>query len=329
MNTGRRFSIGFMAMAFALAGGCGEDETTGPATNGEPPEPPAVSAPASPTDVSVTVQSNRAWIRWTPGVGARTHEVVLSNMDGVEPDRINEIGKTTKRDATFDHLTWGASYRVVVVAINEVGRAETAPTIFEIPIPHAPVLTWFSATRDPTCLTVEWSAYGPEAGVQGIRVELTGTSESASFEEVVDPLNDSPLTMSLSPEAVFCGSDYPIIDRMTYTARVVAEFDGLELASDTREFTVDFDPDYSLTGVWRVLLYGSGTFSGRLDLVDLDGDISGSWTGGGDVTGTRIAGDLHLLLERDDFLVGYFEGPNRVHAGLWLPPGFAVSLERD
>jgi len=314
-----------MALAFMLAGGCGEDEITSPTGSGEPP---AASAPTSPTDVSVTVQFNRAWIRWTPGVGGRTHEVVLSSVDGIEPDRISDIGKATKRDATFDHLTWGTSYRVVVVAINELGRAEAAPTSFEIPMPHAPVLTWFSATRDPTCLTVEWSAYGPEAGVESIRVELTGATESASFEEVVDPLNDSFLTMSLSPEAVFCSSDHPIFDRTTYTARVVAEFDGLELASDTREFTVDFDPEYSLTGVWRVGRYG-GTYWGTLDLVDLDGDISGSWTGGGDVTGTRIGGDLHLLLEENDFLVGWFEGPDRAHAGVWLPPGWAATLERD
>lgn len=325
MRTWWRSGIGLVAVvSLALAGGCGEEEVTSPTTRDGPYEPPAVSAPASPSEVGVTVQENSVWVRWTPGDRTLTQEVVLSRVDGLEPDRINEIKSATQYNAVFAQLTWGASYRVVVAAVNEAGRSESAPASFEISIPEAPVLKWFSATQDPTCLAVEWTASGP---AKGYRIELTGASEDASFEEAVSP----------STETVFCASSYPIFDGMTYTARVIATFEGLELASETREFTVDFDPEYSLTGVWRG---GSWVFEQywdlTLDLVDAEGDISGSWTdwrSSGRVTGTRIGGGLELTFdgrgEYDGRLSGDLAGPGRIQGMVWPGLVYPVRLERD
>lgn len=331
MRTRRRFWIGLIGVAaLTLAGGCGEDEIAGPTTNGdppEPPEPPAVSAPASPTDVSVTVQLNSAWVRWMPGEGASVQDVLLTSADGLEPDRIKELTYVTTgtNHVSFADLTWGASYSVVVAAVNEGGRAESAPAGFEIPIPEAPVLTWFSATHDPTCLIVEWTASGP---AEGYRVVLTGATEDASFEKAVRPFID----------AEFCAADYPIVDGMTYTAQVVAEYDGLEVASSTRQFTVDFDPEYSLTGVWHRAFCFVNCVYWTFDLADVDGDISGSWTfldasgleSSGRVTGTRIGGDFELALDEWDLdypWFGSFEGPDRIWT--WLGDGIGGQFQRD
>lgn len=330
MRTRRKFRIGLIgAAALTLGGGCGEGEITSPTTSGEPPdppEPPPALAPAAPTDISVTVHDNSVWVRWTPGDKAWTQDVVLSSADGLEPDRIKELTYVNNgtNHASFADLTWGASYSIVVAAVNEAGRAQSAPTNFEIPIPEAPVLKWFSATRDPTCLSVEWTA---SEQAKGYRVEVTGATESTSFEEGVYPLTD----------AAFCATSYPIVDGMTYTAQVFAIFDGLELESATREFTVDFDPEYSLTGVWRG---GSWVFEQywplTVHLVDVDGDISGTWTdwrSSGSVTGTRIGGDLEFTFdgrgEYDGHLSGDLTGPDRIEGMIWPGLVYTVRLERD
>lgn len=329
MRIRRKFRIGLIGVAaLTLAGGCSEDQATNPRVYGdpfEPPEPPHTSAPASPTDVSVTVQANGVWVSWTPGARTSTQTVVLSNVDGLEPDRIKELARRSAHQVPFTDLQWGASYRVVVTAVNEVGRAESDPASFETPIPDAPVLTWFSASRDPTCLSVEWTASEPATGY---RVEVTGAAEAASFEETVPPLTD----------ALFCATSYPIVDGMTYAARVVAVFDGLELESNARQFTVDFDPEYSLTGVW----HGAHCFVDlscteySLDLVDVEGDISGWWTWSSDspvaVTGSRFGGEFELAFDRPwyvDHLSGYLAGPDRIE-GIYVPMQMRLlSLERD
>jgi hypothetical protein len=199
----------------------------------------------------------------------------------------------------------------VVAAVNEAGRAESSPTGFEITIPEAPVLTWLSAARDPTCLTVEWTSAGIPVRVAAVqKVILTGTTENASFDASVGRTDT---------EAEFCAADYPIVDEMTYTAQVVTEFDGPDLASNTREFTVDFDPEYSLTGVWHGAYVGFGQVALTLTLVDTDGDISGFVTWNSfetwEVTGTRLGGDVELIFDSPDYdhgLSGYFEGPDRI-----------------
>lgn len=328
MQTWRRYWIGLIAVtALTLAGGCGEGEIIGPTTHGEPPDPPVVSAPASPTDVSVAVQVNSAWVRWAPGDRARTQEVVLSSVDGKEPRRVKELKYVTTgtNHVSFADLTWGTSYRVVVAALNEAGRAESAPTEFTIAIPEPPVLTWFSAMRDPTCLSVEWAATGP---AKGHRVVVTGATEDAAFEQAVHPLMD----------VVFCASSYPIIDGMTYNARVVAEYDGLELESKTREFRVDFDPEYSLTGVWRGGFWGFDQYHEyTLELVDSDGDISGSWTWSSyapaEAIGGRVGADFELTFDNgwdhDNHLSGYFAGPDRIEGMVWPGLVVGVRLQRD
>jgi hypothetical protein len=329
MRTLRRFWIGLIGVAaVTLAGGCSEDQVTSPTTNGDPPEspePPHVLAPAPPTGVSATVlHANGVWVSWTPGARTSSQIVVLSNVDGLEPDRIKELAFKASYQVTFAGLQWGASYRVVVTAVNEAGRAESDPVSFEIPIPDPPVLTWFSATRDPTCLTVEWTASEPATGH---RVEVTGATEASSFEETVHPRTD----------AVFCAIRYPIVDGMTYAAQVFAILDGLELESDIREFTVDFDPEYSLNGVWRG---GSWVFGQywplTVDLVDVDGDISGTWTdwrASGRATGTRVGTDLELTLdgrgEYDGHLSGDLDGPDRIEGMIWPGLVYTVRLERD
>ena len=335
MHPWRRLWSGLLPVAaLTVAGGCGGDDISSPLTNGgppDPPDPPSVSVPTSPTDVLIRVQANSALVSWTPGDGASTQDVVLSSADGREPDRIEELTYVTTgtNHASFEHLTWGASYRLVVAALNEAGRTESAPTGFEVPLPEAPVLNWFSASRDPTCLVVEWTA---AAWVKRYRVILSAESEAASFEK--------PVSWTRT-EVEVCAAQYPIVDGMIYEARVVGEFDGLELESNSREFTVDFGPEYSVSGVWRG---GSTVFDQywplTLDLVEVEGEISGSWTdwlSTGRVEGRRLGLELELIFdgreymgrEYDSHLSGYMAGPDRIEGTVWPGLVYRVLLERE
>jgi hypothetical protein len=254
--------------------------------------------------------------------------VVVTRSDGLEPDRVTIFVDGIQTSALFSDLTWGATYEAVVAGINSVGRAESTPVAFQVPPPDPPILTRFSAVAgDPTCLRVEWTAEGVGAGsIENFRLAVTGDAEGDSFEEYL------PAT---AREVVLCSDMYPIVDGMTYTTRVFALIEGDEYASNSLEFTVEFDPDYTAGGVWKGNWLNTFGIPSEiaLDLVDTEGVISGSFAmsnqsgpvGSGPVTGTRTFGELDLNLDTDTWsarLTGLFAGPETIEAMLDL--GLAI-----
>jgi hypothetical protein len=287
-------------------------------------EPP----PSAPVGVSAHVLGNEVTVTWTPGSWSAHQEVTLSRPDGLEPDRVASFANEFQSSASFSDLAWGASYEVVVAAINGVGRAEGASLAFQVPLPDPPLLTRFSALAgDPTCLYAEWTAEGLGAGsIENFRLAVTGDTQGDSFEEIFP---------GAEREAVLCADVYPVADGMTYTAQLFASIEGQEHASNSLEFTVDFGADYTAEGRWTgewLNAFGMPS-SITLDLFEDEGVVSGSFgmwnqsglVGTGPVTGTRTLAELDLILDSGGWtaeLTGLFAGTDMIEAKLDL--GLAI-----
>ena len=132
-------------------------------------------------------------------------------------------------------------------------------------------------------------------------------------------------------EATLCADSHPIVDGESYTAQVFSLIGDDEYASNELTFTVDFDPAYSVTGTWQGLM--------TLELVDDDGEISGTWTDllfSGQLTGTRIYGAVEIHLDQPENDNQYnnrlsleFTDPHRLEGYLWPGLVFRVVLERE
>ena len=284
--------------------------------------------PAPPADIMATAEANQLLVEWTPGERATSQEVVVARPDGLEPDRVQSFADNVQASATFEDLAWGATYQVVVAAVNDAGRADSDPIAIQILTPQPPLLTRFSsAAGDPTCLVVAWEIETRTADeVENYRVSIVGDTEGDSFEELLP---------AAANDAELCAAVYPITDGMTYTARVFAVLGGAEFASGPLVFTVDFDPVSDATGVWHGEYVNSFGIPAEitLELLDVNGDISGTWAmaqaGGfadsGSLSGTLTGGHLELVLEWDEWdppLSGDFVGPDLIEASLNL--GLAV-----
>ncbi len=251
--------------------------------------------PDAPVAVAVAVNRINAVITWTPGAWATRQEVALSRTDATEPDRVQEFEDRRLASFIFTWLSWDADYEVVVTAINDEGRTESAPVAFRTPAPDPPALTRFSArAADPTCLVVDWTL---AAAADNYRVAIRGDTEADSFEEVFGG------TVS---EAEFCAAAYPLADGMTYVAQVFAVLAGKQYGSNELAYALDLDPVFPAGDVWTGEYESpNGMHPITLVLNDADGAISGSWEsfdlGNGTVSGTRTWGYLELTLHNDSW----------------------------
>jgi hypothetical protein len=294
--------------------------------------------PGAPLDVRVEVNVTKVRIRWTPGTWAAGHEIVVARTDAPEAERVQRIEDSRTVVIDFTALSWDASYTVVVSAVNTEGRAESAPIAFHTMAPNPPSLTRFSAAAaNPTCLVLKWSP----APAESYRVSITGDAEADSFERTFPfPRQD----------ALFCATDYPIVDGMMYTAQVFSVIGAKEYGSHPVVFTVDFEPVYSASGSWTATWPDpeGGDEGLRLHLDDADGQITGTWEHSGffiadpgHVSGKRTwaALELTLYFACDDpaagtctpnSLWGEFTDADTIDASLdtpWYPPPF--TLTRD
>jgi len=283
--------------------------------------------PEPPTRLVVTTDGNIATLGWESGTWATSHEVVVARLDGSEPDRVYRIDGVTKHEFEVPGLTWEASYEARVIALNSLGRAESAPVAFDVPAPLPPFLDRFSAgIDDVSCLVVSWNS-GPDA-LELYEVVVTGDSEAESFA-VQAPLGEWyswSSTAGFSLEGRFCADAYPVVDGMTYTAQVVARLGDRAYGSNLRNWTVDLAPVYSATGTWigeyTQTIYvpdPNDRFVGRytLELVEVDGAVTGTWAfssssgssfGPGTVTGSRDSTTVELTLENDGSWAGSIYG---------------------
>jgi hypothetical protein len=253
------------------------------------------------------------------------------------------------RTAIFSDLSWDASYEVVVMALNESGRAESAPVSFEVPMTDPPALTglysplpassWYypDGGPDPTCLVVEWEF---ASLAESYRIALSGMSGGETFDVIVP---------AYPTETSICAADHPIVDGMNYRAQVFAVQGDEELGSNSREYTIDFDMGYPATGTWLLVWYDMGYQAEiTLELEDRDGEISGSWTTVSriwengvwqeytdvwSVTGRRLGLAVELTLDKaaagSDAFAGYFDGPDRLRLSLYKPPFTFTLLSFD
>ena len=247
--------------------------------------------PDAPVAVAVAVNRINAVVTWTPAAWATRQEIALSRTDATEPDRVQAFEDRRLASFIFTWLSWDADYEVVVTAINDEGRTESAPVVFRTPALDPPALTRFSArAADPTCIVVDWTL---AAAADNYRVAIRGDTEADSFEEVFGG------TVS---EAEFCAAAYPLTDEMTYVAQVFAVLAGKQYGSNELTYVVDLDPVvYTASGAWTgEYETANGLHPITLVLDDADGAISGSWEsfdlGNGTVSGTRTWGQLKLKL---------------------------------
>ena len=246
------------------------------------------------------------------------YEVTVSRLDGSEPDRVFPRDAARPHEVRVSDLSWEESYEARVAALNSLGQAETDPVAFDVLAPVPPFLDRFSAAANSTaCLEVAWSL-GPDHA-RSYEVVVTGGSEAESFS-TQRPLGEwyswTPVA-GFSLKGRFCSDEYPVVDGMTYTAQVFALFGDRSYGSQPRNSTVDYDPIYSATGTWvgeytqRVFDHEPrGWWTGRytLELVEVEGSITGTWTwssssggtsGPGPVTGFRDSTTVELTLELD------------------------------
>lgn len=296
--------------------------------------------PSAPGGLEVAMQGNTLTVSWKPGAWTTRQEVVVFRADAQEPERVRTFTNRYANEAVLAGLAWETSYEVRVVAENESGRAESAPVAVRT---HAPILPLLyrlsSATDDPTCLVAAWWLGPDEADAYDVVV--TGGSEAESFEERVSGgggSNSWPWERAV--EARFCAPDHPVVDGATYEAQVFAVYGEQAYGSNVREWTVDFAPVYSATGTWSAIsrfpdvnvpsafgpqyVYTSQT----LELVEVDGAITGTWTtfdaagvpvDTGPIMGTRDATALELSwIDPDEP-----ENPNWTPYEFWGEGSFA------
>lgn len=258
--------------------------------------------PDAPVAVAVAVNRVNAVITWTPGAWATRQEVTLSRTDASEPDRVQPFQDRRLASFIFTGLSWDADYEVVVTAINDEGRTESAPVAFRTPALDPPALTRFSArAEDPTCLVVDWTL---AAAADNYRVAIRGNTEADSFDEVFG---------STVSEAEFCAAAYPLTDEMTYVAQVFAVLAGKQYGSNLLAYAVDLDPVYSATESWTATWLSPAGESEilRLYLQEEDGVITGTWecdifmAEPSYVSGTRTWAAIDLTLHFTCSGVGY------------------------
>ncbi|MDP2469702.1 MAG: hypothetical protein Q8W46_02495 [Candidatus Palauibacterales bacterium] len=109
--------------AIALATGCSND-------NNDPTNP--VTAPSAPTGVTASVNGTSVAIAWTPGSGATSQVVSVTDVAGVEADRTQTFNNNTANSAQFDNSTAGNSYAAQVTAVNTAGNAGSNVAVFQI-----------------------------------------------------------------------------------------------------------------------------------------------------------------------------------------------------
>lgn len=273
--------------------------------------------PSAPRALEVAVDGNALTVGWEPGAWTTNQEVVVSRPDGLEVERVHTFANRHAHETVVQGLAWETSYEVRVVAANESGRAESAPVAVRTQAPIPPFLYRLSAaTDDPTCLVVVWGLGPHEADAYD--VVFTGGSEAESFDERVSGGGGpDSWPWDREVEARFCAPDHPVVDGATYTAQVFAVYGDQAYGSNVREWAVDFFPVYTAAGTWSAIsrlpdvnvpsalgpwyIYTSHT----LELVEVDGAITGTWTtfdaagvpvGTGPVTGTRAANAVELTL---------------------------------
>lgn len=291
--------------------------------------------PGAPAHLGVAVTDNLARIWWTPGAWGTSQEVVLSRLDAVEPDQVRVLGDNVDRSVSIPDLAWDASYTVTIASVNPAGRAESVPASIQVRAPEPALLTRFSAfAADPTCLALEWDA---AEAAERYRVVLTGDAAGGTFEELVP---------AGATDVVLCAASYPIVDGVTYEARVVSLLGGREYGSNSLAFRVEFAPELTAAGTWSGTWVGPDAISIQfeLQLEDAEGDVTGQWTafvpvgslGSGPVSGTRVQGAVELTLEQfglaefDELVRGEFLYVDTIEGQLVTSWGSSpLTLSRD
>lgn len=104
-----------------LAAGCGDDEPTN-----------VVTAPSAPSGLASVVNGTSVTLAWSPGTGATSQVVTVSDIANVEADRSQTFNNNTTAAAQFDNLTPGKSYAAQVTAVNSAGSAGSGLAVFQI-----------------------------------------------------------------------------------------------------------------------------------------------------------------------------------------------------
>lgn len=256
------------AVAINPAGRTGSQPVivTLPGGGGEPGSPTNVqAAAATPTSIDVT---------WTPGSGATSQRVDLSAGGTVE--QTEDIADNSTTSTSFDGLTTGVEYSVVVTAINDEG--ETASSPVTITLSNSQVVsgtinddvTWVS---DITYILDGPVFVGSDCG--GDPANPTGTCNSVTLTIEAG----TTITAKREPTDSNVRSSFLIVTR---GSRIIADATGASGVRPTAEqmivFTSDAPRGSRARGDW-----GGLVLNGRANINNEDG-------GGGEASGEGDSG---------------------------------------
>ncbi len=142
------------------------------------------AAPAAPAQVTVDRGDRRVDITWQPPASDGGKPVQSYTVSWTAPDGTGDSAETTATSHTFEGLTNGVSYSVVVTATNEIGTSAASQPASGTPafIPGAPVA--IRVARDDARLHVSWDPPASDGGLQVtsytvLWVAPDGTTDSA------------------------------------------------------------------------------------------------------------------------------------------------------
>jgi hypothetical protein len=189
--------------------------------------------PTAPTNVTVTVDGTSLDVSWGAVSNADSYRVTLSEGNAVI-DTENTSGTST----SFSGLTQGATYAVLVTAINADGEASANPVTASIPAPDAPdAPTGIITTAGQTDLEVSWDASDgadsyrvtvSEAGTavasettSNTSITFDGLTPGATYAVQVTAINDqgeASASTSVTMESNFVLVNNDILENTTWTS---------------------------------------------------------------------------------------------------------------
>ena len=174
MKLMRLLAVAGVAATFSFGVAACDEET--PTAMGTPP--------GAPTNVQLSVNGQSLTVTWAAGSGADSYNVTISTPGAADQTQTTAAGTLT---ATFNNLTTGATYAVVVTAINSDGQASSGVATALIP-DEAPsfedvtadILTNTTWTNDKVYVLQQPVFVGVDCGPDGAKagcVEATLTIE--------------------------------------------------------------------------------------------------------------------------------------------------------
>jgi hypothetical protein len=231
--------------------------------------------PGQPTNVSTTVLSPTSFeVTWTPGSGATSQRVDLSADGSVV--QTEDIASNTTTSTTFDGLTTGVEYTIVVTAINSEG--ETASNPLTVTLSNSQVVsgtinddvTWVS---DVVYILDGPVFVGSDCG--GDPANPTGTCNAVTL--TIEP--GTTITAKREPSDSNVRSSFLIVTR---GSRIIADATGASGVRPSESqmivFTSDAPRGMRARGDW-----GGLVLNGRANINNEDG-------GGGEASGEGDSG---------------------------------------